>query len=185
MAESIKQSTTRNDASPAKVPDASSEDRDEDREELERAALSSEADQDARDARGEASTDRPSKKSVTRTPIRPAGHIRETRREIVLGLLTGVLLFGGGVYAVYWSAMRWLTRGGSSTVMAMSVLLPVTVPIVVGSIMGERGRKAFGYAIISGVMLACLVVAMWVGIRFNQQPLPMPGVGRAPLPMAR
>jgi hypothetical protein len=105
---------------------------------------------------------------VTRTPLRPAGSIRETPREVAIGLLAGVVMFGVGAKIVYWAFIRWLTRGGSSTVLAVSVLLPVALPLTVGAIVGERGRKPLGYSMIVGVILALIATGAWVFTKFAE-----------------
>ncbi|MBL8678696.1 MAG: hypothetical protein JNK05_06005 [Myxococcales bacterium] len=121
------------------------------------------------------------KQEVSRTPLRAAGSVREVNREVALGLLVGVAVFALGAYAVYWSSMRWMLRGGSSTLMAVSFLLPVTVPILIGSVLGERGRKAFGYSMIGGVMIGTVIAGMYVATRFSETATmrPPPALGPA------
>ncbi len=131
------------------------------------------------DSSGEEPARDPSRARVQRTPLRPAGSLREVHREVTLGLVTGVGCFALGLKVVHWTFVRWMTAGGSSTVMAASVLLPVAMPIVVGSILGERGRKAFGYAMITGVALGSLLGASYLFARFRTPaaagPLALPG----------
>ncbi len=121
--------------------------------------------------------------NVTRTPLRPAGSIRETPREIAVGFALGLALFAGGARVVWWAFVRWLVHGGSSTVLAFTVLLPVALPLVVGSIMGERGRKPLGYAMIVGVVIGLMCVSMYGLARFQGAgaAVARPGVG-SPLP---
>ena len=123
------------------------------------------------------------KKAVSRTPLRAAGSIRDTNREVAMGIAAGGALFGIGAYVVYWSSLRWLVAGGSSTMMAVSFLLPVTVPILIGSILGERGRKSLGYSMIGGVMLGTVIAGMYLTTRFRDSQNPMsavPSIGPAP-----
>jgi hypothetical protein len=110
----------------------------------------------------------PKLEGVTRTPLRPAGEIRETPREVAIGLLAGLVMFGGGARIVYWAFVRWLTRGGSSTVLAASVLLPVALPLMVGAIVGERGRKPLGYSMVVGVMIGLTATSVWAFTKFAQ-----------------
>lgn len=129
------------------------------------------ADAASDDASGDSAA-APDKVAVKRTPVRAAGSVQDTNREVALGLLTGLLVFSLGAYAVYWSIMRWMLRGGSATLMAVSLLLPVSVPIIIGSILGERGRKAFGYAMIGGVMVGTLISAMYLSTRLSDESRP-------------
>lgn len=124
----------------------------------------------------------PKLEGVTRTPLRPAGEIRETPREVAIGLLAGLVMFGGGARIVYWAFVRWLTRGGSSTVLAASVLLPVALPLMVGAIVGERGRKPLGYSMVVGVMIGLTATGAWAFTKFAaSNSSSAPGMS-APLP---
>ncbi len=116
-----------------------------------------------------ASDEAPVRPRVQRTPMRPAGSVENVQRDVLLGGLVGVLCFSAGLMVVHWTFVRWLTGGGSSTAMAASVLLPVAGPIVIGSILGERGRKAFGYAMIAGVALGSVLGATYFFVR-TQRP---------------
>lgn len=134
------------------------------------------------ESRDDADAGAADKKAVSRTPLRAAGSVRDTNREVAMGLLVGVAVFALGAYTVYWSSLRWMLRGGSSTLMAVSFLLPVTVPILIGSILGERGRKAFGYSMIGGVMLGTVIAGMYVTTRLRETTMPLsppPAVGPA------
>jgi hypothetical protein len=114
--------------------------------------------------------------------MRPAGTIRDTNREIAIGLLSGLLCFSGGLAVVRWAFLRWMANGGSSTVLALSVLVPVALPIVAGSILGERGRKALGYAMISGVALGSMIGGMYFILRMQTPAALQPGPGPIALP---
>lgn len=165
----------------------------ESEDEREPRASDERAEQDEQDQRDEREPERPADDEdekpvapeklhgVTRTPLRPAGEIRETPREVALGLLAGLLMFGVGARVVVWAFVRWLTKGGSSTVLAASVLLPVALPLLVGAIVGERGRKPLGYSMVVGVILGLTVAGGWALTKFGVNNSGAPGVS-APLP---
>jgi hypothetical protein len=123
----------------------------------------------------------PPKQAVSRTPLRPAGSIREAPREVLKGLILGLLLFGAGARVVQWAFVRWLTRGGSSTVLAVTVLLPVALPLIVGASIGERGRKPLGYAMIAGVIIGLMIVSGWAVTMFPFGGGAPQGIGGLPL----
>ena len=128
----------------------------------------------------------PERKPVTRTPVRPAGDVRETPSEAIKGLLLGAAMFVFGLWFVRWSFVRWLMHGGSSTVLGASVLLPVTVPLVVGSVLAERGRKAMGYMLIGGVMVGTLAISMYLFAKmYGGGATLIESVGASPLPAPR
>lgn len=137
-------------------------------------------------AEDEEKIEAPERMAVTRTPVRPAGDVRETPSEAIKGLVLGAVMFVFGLWFVRWSFVRWLMHGGSSTVLGASVLLPVTIPLVVGSIIAERGRKAMGYMLIGGVMVGTLAVSMYLFARmYGSGASLMESVGASPLPAPR
>ncbi|MDP3274130.1 MAG: hypothetical protein Q8Q09_02975 [Deltaproteobacteria bacterium] len=107
--------------------------------------------------------------TVQRSPLRPAGDVQDTRREMALGLLAGSLTVYVGYRIVRFALLSFLS-GGSSTLLALSVLTPISVPLLAGSIAAERGRKAFGYTMIAAVALAALVGSMYFWATYRHVP---------------
>ncbi len=100
------------------------------------------------------------KPAVKRTAMRPAGSIENVRTSIILGTSIGLLSVYVGIRCIQWALVRFLT-GGSSTVLALTIMLPFTAPMLVSSLLINRGKKALGLSIGGGVLVAVLIAAAY------------------------
>jgi hypothetical protein len=97
---------------------------------------------------------------VQRTAMRPAGSIEDARKSVSLGALTGLLAVYVGIRCIQWALIRFLT-GGSSTLLAATILLPFAAPMLVSSVLINRGRKSFGLAMGGGVIVGVLLAGAY------------------------
>lgn len=127
-----------------------------------------------------ASSETTAKPVVQRTAMRPAGSVEDVRRSIMLGSSLGLLSVYLGIRCIQWALVRFLT-GGSSTVLALTVLLPFAAPMLISSVLINRGKKTIGMAMGAGVLFGILMAGVYFFLLHHE---PAALQARPPSPMS-